>query len=111
MRFTQDGHFVVSPYCVTLQAVEVISGKKTTENATVCIHTPELLPVAMKLRDEKIKKTRKFNNNPDSLDELKVSSVMHYVLEYPEQVEVLQNASDFARVVEPVKAISEKQNK
>lgn len=112
MEFTRDGHFDVSPYCVVLQAREVIRGKKMVENATVCILTPEPIPVPMRLRDEKgSRKTKKVNSNPSSTEQLKVSTTVNFVLEYPGVVEVLQNASIYARVVEPVKPISDKQNK
>jgi hypothetical protein len=111
LKFIRNGHFDVSPYCVTFQAKEIIRGKKTTENATVCIYTSEPMPVPMRLRDEKSKKIKKFNSNPSSLEQTKVSSASSIVLEYPEKVDVLQNASLYARVLQPVKAIFDKQNK
>jgi hypothetical protein len=69
------------------------------------------MPVPMRLRDEKNRKTKKYNSNPTSFEQTRVSSTVSFVLEYPEQVEVLQNASLYARVVEPVKPIVDKQNK
>lgn len=81
------------------------------ENATVCIFTTEPLPAAMRLRDEKDPKTKKVNSNLASTERLKVSNTVNFVLEYPDEVEVLQNASIYARVVEPVKPINDKQNK
>lgn len=111
LEFSRDGHFDVSPYCVTIQAQEVIKGKKMIENATVCVFSPEPIPVPMRLRDEKSWKAKKVNSNPASTEVLKVSSTLKFVLEYPEFVEVLQNASDYARIVEPVKPINDKQIK
>jgi hypothetical protein len=68
------------------------------------------MPVPMRLRDEKNRRTKKYNSNPSSLEHTRVSSTVSFVPEYPEQVEVLQNASLFARVVEPVNPITDKQN-
>lgn len=81
------------------------------ENATVCVFSPEPIPVPMRLRDERSGKAKKVNSNPASTELLKVSSTVNFVLEYPEFVEVLQNASVYARVVEPVKPMNDKQNK
>lgn len=83
------------------------------ENATVCVFASESMPVAMRLRDERerTRKTKKVNSNPAMNEQLKVSSELNFVLEYPEEIEVLQNASSYARVVEPVKPINSKENK
>jgi hypothetical protein len=113
LQFTRTGHFEAKPepYCIVFQAREVIRGRTMVENATVCIFTPEPVPVPMSLRDDRNRKTKKFSSNPASSEQLKVSSPVDFVLEYPGKVEVLQNASIYARVVEPVKPINDKQNK
>lgn len=82
-----------------------------TENATVCIftnltsvtHGAEILPRPEKLRsrDNKNGKIKTINSNPAQSD-LKTSSVMEVVVDYPATVELLQNASSYARVVEPI---------
>lgn len=69
------------------------------------------MPVPAPLRDEKSRKTKKYNSNPASVEQTRVSSTINFVLEYPGEVEVLQNASLYARIVEPVKPITDKQNK
>lgn len=74
-------------------------------NATVCVIASEPLPVPSGL------KKRKITTNPSSNEQLKVSSTVNFVLEYPESIQVLQNASIYARVVEPVNEISDNKTK
>lgn len=88
-----------------------------SENATVCVFTNqtlaargvELLPVPARLRarDERGKKIKKITSNPATSDEMKVSSVVSAVVLFPDEVEVLQNASEYARVVEPLQAVTD----
>lgn len=86
-------------------------------NATVCIFTNmtsasrgvELLPEPAKLRadegrSEKSRKTKKLTGG--SAD-LKAANLQNVVVEFPDKVSVLQNASDFARVVEPVPSVGD----
>lgn len=88
-----------------------------TENATICIFTNqtatargvEFLPEPEKLRDERTNKKRKIMSNVASSGELKVSSAVNFVVKFPDQIEVLQNASSFARVVEPITSVTEKE--
>lgn len=117
LKFTTSGHFTRSPYCVTLQAREVIRGRIRAENASVCVFTNqaiaskgvELLPEPARLRasEDKNKKARKITSNLANPGDSRVSSGQSIVVDYPNQVEVLQNASDYARVVEPVEEITD----
>lgn len=88
-----------------------------SESANVCIFTNstsatrgvEFLPEPEKLRasDEKSRKTKKITSNPATSGDSKVSSPLNVAVEYPESVEVLQNASDYARVLEPTQPITD----
>lgn len=117
LKYAKSGHFKDSPYCVVLQAREVIRGKQLTENATICIfttstssaHGVEFLPNPEKLRDERNgnRNTKKITSSGTTSDESKVSSPLKFVVIFPDQAEVLQNASSFARVVEPTETSQE----
>lgn len=89
-----------------------------TANSTVCIftnltsatHGVEYLPKPERLRasDEKNRKIKKINSNPATASgESRVSSSSNVIVEFPEDARVLQSASNYARVVEPVTAISD----
>lgn len=110
MKFTKDGHYTSSPYCVVLQARDYVKGRVFKENATVCIFTNltiagrgiEFLPKPESLRDDKTnRKSRKIASNPATAGEQRVSAPIVVDVKYPETTEVFQNASKFARVVEP----------
>lgn len=84
------------------------------ENATVCIssnqsqiHEAEYLPQPMKLRanENRNRKSRKYTSNPASLDEIKVSNAQTMQIDYPDFIEIYQNASFMSRVVEPNQVI------
>lgn len=118
LKFIISGHFTSSPYCVILQAREILRGRTLTENATICVFSNstsqsqgvEFLPEPEKLRagDERNnRKTKKVISNPATSGEMKVSSPINFVVQFPEEAKVLQNASDFARVVEPLQPVSD----
>lgn len=81
----------------------------------VCIYTNqtlpargvEILPQPEKLRDERSRKTKKITNNLENSGEMKVSSPVKVAVLFPDEVELLQNASDFARVAEPLQQITD----
>lgn len=115
LKFIIDGHFTSSPYCVILQARETIRGKLLHEDASVCVHTNqtlaargvEFLPQPERLRDEKSRNTKRITSNPEVTGETKVSSPVSAAVTFPENVELLQNASDFSRVVEPIQQVTD----
>lgn len=118
MIFTRDAHFSSSPYCVTLQAKEFIRNKIHRENSTVCIFTStpiqtihgiEILPQPLKYRDEQRgTRNRKFKNGRESDNNSELPGISNIIVEYPEIVKIQQNASLYARVAEPIKAIVDK---
>lgn len=88
-----------------------------SENATVCIYTNltsatrgvEFLPEPAKLRasEERGRKIKKLTSNPTSSGDTKVSGTSSVAVEYLDSVEVLQNASDYARILEPLQPITD----
>lgn len=86
------------------------------ENAEVCVYTNlpsgskgvETLPIPAeyKSKENGNRRSKKITSNPATSDS-KVSSELNFVIKYPDSVDVLQNASDFARVVEPSENMSE----
>lgn len=115
LKFIKEGHFTSSPYCVTLQAREVVRGRTVNEDAKVCIFTNltsvtkgvEFLPFPESLRASESgnRKSKKITNNPATGGDQKVSSGIEFVVNFPDAVEVLQNASEYARVAEPTAAV------
>lgn len=93
-----------------------------TENATICVFTNptspsqrvEYLPEPAKLRageDRISRRTKKIISNPATSGDMKVSSPINFTVEFPDEVKILQNASDFARVVEPLQPITDSKTK
>lgn len=92
-----------------------------SENATVCIYTNqtivykgvELLPEPARLRasEDRNRKAKKITSNPANSGDMKVSKVQSAAVEYPDQAEVLQSASVYARVVEPLHKITDRKIK
>lgn len=88
-----------------------------SENATVCIFTNltsatrgvEFLPEPAKLRasEDRGRKMKKITSNPAASAELKVSGTLKADVEYRDTAEVLQNASDYARILEPLEPITD----
>ena len=88
-----------------------------SENANVCIYTNltsatrgvEFLPEPAKLRasEDRSRKTKKITSNPATSGESKVSSSVNIPVEYPDFAKVLQNASDYARILEPFQPITD----
>lgn len=84
------------------------------ENATVCIFTNqtstgrglEFLPEPAKLRasEDRSRKTKKITSNPSTSEDSGSSNI---AVEYPDVVEVLQNASEYARILEPMQPITD----
>lgn len=117
LKFIKEGHFTSSPYCVTLQAREIIRGKTFNEDAKVCIFTNltsvtkgvEFLPLPESLRasENGNRKAKKITSNPATSGDMKVSGGSDFVVQFPDAVEVLQNASDYARVTEPLVAVTD----
>jgi hypothetical protein len=100
-----------------LQAREIIRGKTFTENASVCVftnqttvsHGVEVLPQPERLRDDRSsRKTKKYTSNPATSEESAKFSSSLSIVKFPLEVEVLQNASDYARVVEPLQPVDSK---
>jgi hypothetical protein len=100
---------------VILQAREEIKGRIMTENATVCIFTnqtavargAETLPRPERLRDDRNKKIKKITSNSATSEGMKVSSPLTSVIQFPDEIEILQNASSYARVVEPIDPVTD----
>lgn len=106
MKYSRNGHFDSTQYCVVLQANELLKKKLHHENVTLCVYPQiEKLPTPAPLRSDGNgnKKTRKITENIGSLSApssgVKVQKLIS--IEYPSEVSVLQNASYLARVVEP----------
>lgn len=60
------------------------------------------------LRDDKTnRKSRKIASNPATAGDQKVSASINVAVKYPDEVEVFQNASKLARVVEPIYSLSD----
>lgn len=50
---------------------------------------------------------KKITSNPATSADAKVSSALSVAVQYPDEVKVLQNATDFARIVEPLVPITD----
>lgn len=53
------------------------------------------------------RKAKKITSNPATSGDMKVSGGSDFVVQFPDAVEVLQNASDYARVTEPLVAVTD----
>lgn len=103
----------MSPYCVTLQAKEIIRGKSFSENATVCIFTNqtsvaagvEFLPEPEKLRDDRNRRAK--SSSQATSAEMKAASLTNFIVQFPDEVEVFQNATNFARILEPTQTVTD----
>lgn len=117
LKYTISGHFTSSPYCVVLQVKEMFKRKTHYENSTVCIYTDvsqvyaaEILPQPAKLRAKE--KNKKMTDNlitsssstplPNGNGKKVSQKQTFIIIEYPTDVIVLQNASYFSRVAEPL---------
>lgn len=118
LKFSKDGHFSSSPYCVVLQATEKINRNIHKENATICIFTAqpistlhgiELLPKPEEYRDERggRKKRIKNGNTENSFDPPFPSNIN---VIFPDNATIFQNATNFARVTAPQFVITDKLN-
>lgn len=105
--FSKTGHFPISPYCVILQAREQLRKKSHVESTTICILTDtskvhELLPKPERRQDNRNPRkgaTPIISLSTTMATELTTKSSL--IIEYPSEVEILQNASFLARVAEP----------
>lgn len=105
LQYTKTGHFKSFPYCIVLQAKEVIKKKVRYENATICFERVfETLPNAEKLTSED--KSRKARGKAENLASGKTAKLLANI-EYPNEVTVLQNASRLAHVTEPKRKITD----
>lgn len=105
LQYAKTGHFTSFPYCIVLQAKEVIKKKVRYENATICFERVfEPLPKAEKLTSED--KSRRARGKVENSATGKSAKLIANI-EYPNEVTVLQNASRLAHVTEPKSKISD----
>ncbi|XP_070499591.1 uncharacterized protein Ret isoform X3 [Chironomus tepperi] len=105
LQYTKTGHFTSFPYCIVLQAKEVIKKKVRYENATICFERLfETLPKAEQLTSDD--KSRKARGKVENSASGKMAKLLANI-EYPKEVIVLQNASRMAQVTEPKNKITD----
>ena len=129
MTFKKTSHFTSSPYCVVVQAREILRKKVHVENSTVCIFSdvtsvPGLKTKPSKRHDDRSTKRSSMKmytetipaaSTPSDIIIKKESVVLSASLikkdpvniEFPSEVVVLQNASFLARVTKPLDPLND----